>query len=175
MKDFFDLFTNQIRDMYAAEVLIEKALPKMAKRAHFKKLKEAFISHHKETRQQISRLERIAKQLDISLKNCECYAISGILKENEKLIRERYSPEVLDAALIISAQRVEHYEMAVYGVLKAFARHLKLDEIVDILNESSKEEGHADKKLTEIAMGTFFTSGVNEKAIRTTRTLRKAA
>lgn len=166
MKDFHDLFVHELRDMYAAEVQIEKILPEMAKIAHLPKLKEAFRSHHEETRNHVRRLERIALQLGVSLKNCKCDAIEGILKEGKKLIKGNYPHEVRDAALIISAQRVEHYEMAVYGVLKAFAKHLKLDDIVKILDETSKEEGHADKKLTEIANGTFFTTGINEKAVR---------
>lgn len=166
MKNFHDLFTHELRDMYAAEVQIEKVLPDMAKKAHNSKLKEAFTSHHQETKAQIKRLEKIAGQLNISLKNCECEAITGILKEGKKLDREHFAPEVLDAALIISAQRVEHYEIAVYGGLKAFAKHLKLDAIVQILDESSKEEGHANKTLNEIAMGTLFSSGVNEQAMK---------
>jgi len=166
MKDFYDLFTHEIRDMYAAELQIEKMLPIMAEKAHNSKLKEAFHTHHKETKAQIKRLEKIADQLNISLKNCECEAITGILKEGKNLNKEHFSPEVFDAALIVSAQRVEHYEMAVYGGLKAFAKHLKLDAIVKLLDESSQEEGHADKKLTEIAMGTLFSSGVNEKAMK---------
>jgi ferritin-like metal-binding protein YciE len=166
MKDFHDLFTHEIRDMYAAELQIEKILPVMVEKAHNPKLKEAFNTHHKETKDQIKRLEKISAQLNVNLNNCECDAISGILKEGKKLSSEHYPPEVLDAALIISAQRVEHYEMAVYGGLKAFAKHLKLDEVLKLLDESSKEEGHADKKLTEIAEGTPFSSGVNVKAIK---------
>ena len=96
----------------------------------------------------------------------KCDAINGILAEGKKLLKEKFLPEVRDAALIVSAQRVEHYEMAVYGVLKSFARHLKLDNVVKILQESSKEEGHADKKLNEIAEGTLFTTGVNAKALK---------
>lgn len=166
MKNFYELFVHEVRDMYAAEVKIGKILPEMAKKAHFPKLKEAFHVHHKETKKQIKRLEKIADQLDISLKKCQCEAIDGIIKEGKKIIKEHYYPEVIDAALIISAQRIEHYEMAVYGILKSFAKYLKLKEIIEILDESSKEEGHADKKLTEIAMGTLFSSGVNEKAVK---------
>jgi ferritin-like metal-binding protein YciE len=166
MKNFHDLFSHQLKDMYAAEVEIEKMLPEMAKMAHSPKLKEAFHMHHKETKHQITRLETIAKQLKISLLHCECEAIHGILNEAKKLMKGNYSHEVKDAALIVSAQRVEHYEIAVYGVLKSFAKHLKWEEVVKILQESSKEEGHADKKLNEIAEGTLFTSGVNAQALK---------
>jgi len=166
MKDFHDLFIHELKDMYAAEVMIEKTLPEMAKMAHLPKLKEAFWEHHKETKHQIERLEAIADQLGISLAHSECAAIKGILHEVKTLLRGNYPNEVRDAALIISAQRVEHYEIAVYGVLKSFAKHLKLDEVVKILKESSKEEGHADKKLNEIAEGTLFTTGINNQALK---------
>jgi ferritin-like metal-binding protein YciE len=134
--------------------------------AHLPKLKEVFHEHHKETKQQIKRLEAIAEELGMTLSPHKCDAIHGILVEGKKLLKEKYLPEVRDAALIVSAQRVEHYEMAVYGVLKSFAKHLKLDHVVKILQESSKEEGHADKKLNEIAEGTLFTTGVNAKALK---------
>ena len=81
-------------------------------------------------------------------------------------MKEKFPHEVRDAALIISGQRVEHYEIAVYGGLKSFAKHLKLNDIYKILEESSKEEGHADKKLNQIAEGTLFTTGVNAKALK---------
>jgi ferritin-like metal-binding protein YciE len=166
MKDFHDLFLNQLNDMYSAELVIEKALPEMAKMAHLPNLKETFHMHHIETKHQIARLERIADELGIKLHDSKCDAIEGILKEGKKLLKGNYPHEVRDAALIISAQRVEHYEIAVYGVLKSFAKHLKLDNVVKILDESSKEEGHANKKLSEIAEGTLFTTGINAKALK---------
>jgi ferritin-like metal-binding protein YciE len=166
MKDFHDLFTHQLRDMYAAEIQIEKVLPEMARLAHLPKLKETFHTHHQETKKHIQRLEKIASELNIELKPCECVAIEGILKEGKNLVKEHFPNEVRDAALIVSAQRIEHYEIAVYGVLKAFAKHLHLDDVLKILNESSKEEGHANKKLTEIAEGTLFSVGINEQALR---------
>jgi len=166
MKDFHDLFIHQLRDMYSAEIQIEKALPEMARLAHLPELKTTFHTHHQETKKQIQRLERIASELNIELKHNECDAIEGILKEGKKLLKADYPHEVRDAALIISAQRIEHYEIAVYGVLKAFAKHLHLDDVLKILNESSKEEGHANKKLTEIAEGTLFSKGINEQALK---------
>lgn len=166
MKNFHDLFEHQLKDIYAAEIKIEKTLPKLVKVAHNPKLKEALKAHHEETKHHIERLERIAGYLKVKLTNCKCEAIEGIIKEGENLLKEKYAPEVSDAAIIVSAQRVEHYEIAVYGVLKAFAKHLHLPEIIKILDETSKEEGHADKKLTEIANGTLFAAGVNEKAAK---------
>jgi ferritin-like metal-binding protein YciE len=165
MKDFHDLFAHELKDMYAAELMIEKALPELAKAAHSEKLKEAFRNHHKETKHHVERLKRIADHLKISLTNIKkCEAMEGILKEGKQYLKADYPHEVRDAALIISAQRVEHYEIAVYGVLKAFAKHLKYHEIIKILEETSKEEGHMDKKLTEIADGTLFQTGINAKA-----------
>ncbi|HSW72955.1 MAG TPA: ferritin-like domain-containing protein [Chlamydiales bacterium] len=166
MKDFHDLFFHELNDIYAAELRIEKILPEMAKAAHLPKLKEAFHSHHKETKKHIERLEKIAAQLGVSLQHCECEAIEGILKEGKKLVKGDYPHEVRDAALIVAAQKVEHYEMAVYGILKAFARRLKLNDVVKILDETSQEEGRADKHLTEIANGTMFSAGINEKALK---------
>jgi ferritin-like metal-binding protein YciE len=166
MKDFHDLFLDQLNDIYSAEMQIEKVLPEMAKMAHLPELKEAFHMHHAETKHHITRLERIADELGIKLHPSGCDAIEGILKEGKKLVKENFPHEVRDAALIISAQRVEHYEITVYGVLKSFAKHLKLDDVYKILEESSKEEGHANKKLSQIAEGSLFCKGVNAKALK---------
>jgi len=170
MKNFYDLFVHELKDMYSAEVQIERALTQYIKMATHSKLKNAFRMHHKETKNHISRLKQIARELKISLTKSKCEAMAGILLEGRKSIKEHYSREVRDALLIGSAQRIEHYEMSVYGTLKAYARHLKLTDVERILNITSKEEGHADKKLTEIANGTFLSTGINEKALR-----RKAA
>lgn len=168
MKNFQDLFIHELRDIYDAEVQIEKTLPELVKKAHSKELKEALHKHHLETKQQIRRLDKIAAELKIDLAGEECDAIKGILREGHKLLGKHYPPEVTDAAIIASAQRVEHYEMAVYGTLKAFAKHLELKNIEKLLDETSEEEGNADKTLTSIAMGTLFTTGINKEAARKT-------
>jgi ferritin-like metal-binding protein YciE len=166
MKNFHDLFVHELRDIYSAEVKIEKAMPEFIKAAHHQELKDAIRKHHEETERQIMRLRKIAAELDVELTGGECDAITGILKEIRKSLTEQYVPDVHDALLICSLQRIEHYEIAVYGALKAFAKRLKLHEVEKLLQESSKEEGHADKKLTEIANGKFFSAGLNDKAIK---------
>lgn len=166
MKDFYDLFIHELHDMYSAERQIVKALPEMAKAANHPDLKEAFRTHRDETQRQIERLEEVAAQLGIQYKDAECPVVKEMLKEGKKIINSNYASDVKDAALITAAQRVEHYEMACYGILKAFAKQIDRKDLVKLLDESAKEEGHADKKLTEIAEGGLFSKGVNEKALK---------
>ena len=92
-------------------------------------------------------------------------AIEGLLRKGELILEKFDIPSIRDAAIITIAQRIEHYEMAVYGTLRTYANHLEFNEVEDLLQENLKEEGHANKKLTEIAQGGFFTSGVNQKAL----------
>jgi ferritin-like metal-binding protein YciE len=166
MKDFYALFVHELKSMYGAEKKIVKALPKMVEAAKSEKLKEAFRHHLKETENQVRRLEEIGVTLNEDLKGHDCMVIDSLLKEGKKIIESSYDKVVKDSALICAAQRIEHYEIACYGILKAFAKHFKLKEIEELLEESSKEEGHANKILGEIAEGTLFTSGVNVIACR---------
>lgn len=166
MKDFYDLFIHELQDMYSAELQIVKALPEMARAAHHPDLKEAFRNHRDETQKQIERLEKAAEELGVTFKEVESPIMMEMLKEGKKVINSKYASDVKDAALITAAQRVEHYEMACYGILKSFAKQIDRKDIVKLLDESSKEEGNADKKLTEIAEGTLFNKGVNEKALK---------
>ncbi|MFI5333558.1 MAG: ferritin-like domain-containing protein [Chlamydiales bacterium] len=166
MKNFTDLFAHELRDIYSAEIQIEKLLPLLAKAAHLPKLKEVFQQHHKETKQHITRLETIANDLNINLEGRECEALEAVVREAKKIMKARYPHEVRDAALISCAQRVEHYEITVYGTLKGFAKYLDFDKAEELLNETLKEEQLADKKLTAIAAGSIFTKGINEQAAR---------
>jgi ferritin-like metal-binding protein YciE len=166
MKDFYDLFTHELKDMYSAETQLERLLPEFARSASTPKLKEAFSYYHKEIGQQIARLEEVAQDLNIDLKGHTCEAMKVFLNEALKIMRADYPAEVRDAALISSMQRIKHYQIALYGTLKAFARNLGFNEAEQLLNMSSHEEGDADKKLTEIAMGGVFTKGINAKALR---------
>ncbi|MFI5334081.1 MAG: ferritin-like domain-containing protein [Chlamydiales bacterium] len=168
MKNFQNLFHHELRDMHSAEVQIVQLLPRLAQAADTQQLKDAFEKHYIETQQHVVRLEKIAKDLEIPLGGRECKVMQVIAEEAEKIITADYPPEVRDAALISCAQRMEHYEIAVYGTLKAFAKHLGLKDVEQLLNETSKEEGAADKKLTEIAVGTVFGTGVNQQAVRKT-------
>jgi ferritin-like metal-binding protein YciE len=151
-KGFQDLLELELKDLYSAEKQITKALPKMAKAATNEDLKEAFTSHLEETEGQIERLERIFKQLDVSFSRVEkCKAMEGLIEEGKEIMEEGLEPEVLDAALICAAQKVEHYEIAAYGCARTFAQQLGHADIAELLQETLDEEGAADKKLNEIA------------------------
>jgi len=159
-KGFKDLFELELKDLYSAEKQITKALPKMAKAATNEDLREAFESHLEETEGQIKRLEKIFKQLDISFTRVEkCKAMEGLIEEGKEIMEEGLEPEVLDAALICAAQKVEHYEMAGYGCARTFAQQLGYSEVAELLQETLDEEGAADDKLNGIAE-----SVVNEEA-----------
>lgn len=124
-------------------------------------LKKAFLNHAEETNKHTSRLKKIAAELNIRLGDTVCTVCKDMIQEGKHLINQHYPPLVQDAALIGVAQQLEHFEMAIYGVLKAYARHLGHHDIIDILQQTSKEEGRADKTLTAVAEGM---AGVNAKA-----------
>jgi ferritin-like metal-binding protein YciE len=124
----------------------------MAKAATNADLKQAFESHLEETEEQIERLEKIFKQLDISYTRVEkCKAMEGLIEEGKEIMDEGMAPDVLDAALICAAQKVEHYEIAGYGCARTFAQQLEHGDVAELLQETLDEEGTADKKLTEIS------------------------
>jgi ferritin-like metal-binding protein YciE len=164
MRNFQDLFVYELQEMYDAEVQIERLLPDCAKKAHTPKLKDAFRHHLDETRHQIDRLRKIANEHNIELQGGVCNAVKVYADEAHALMKTFYPSEVRDAALISVAQCIEHYEIAQYGTLKSFAKYLGWKDVEKLLDETSKEEGHADKLLSDIAVGGFFTTGVNEMA-----------
>lgn len=167
MKDngLFDLFVEELADMYSSEHQIIATLPKLIQAASQQSLKDALSAHLKETQQQVVRIEKIFQILKMQPYEEECEAMKGLLKEGGQLLSERSKSPALDAAIIAACQKVEHYEIASYGTLKAFAKQLEFDsKIVDLLEDTLKEEGGADKKLTKIAEGTLFSAGVNEEA-----------
>jgi len=154
-----DLFTETLKDVYFAENAILKALPKMAKKAKSDELKSAFTEHAEETEEHVKRLDKVFKILGQKPEGKECPALKGLVEETEELMSEASSPDVLDAGLIGCAQAVEHYEMARYGTLCAWAEQLDMDDAVELLEETLEEEKAADQKLTELATG-----GINEQA-----------
>ncbi len=156
---FDDLFLHQLQDVYYAENQITKALPKMAAKATAPALKAGFETHLTETEGQIARLERVFEMLGEKAKAVTCPAIDGIIKEANETAGDIADKAVLDAALIASAQAVEHYEIARYGTLIAWANQLGRDEIATILQETLDEEYATDDKLTAMA-----TSKINAKA-----------
>lgn len=164
--EFYHLFLMEIRDLYSAENQLLKALPKMAAAASHEDLREAFLMHLNETKGQVDRLNAIFTSLNEKSAGEECPAMKGLIKEGEEIINSNFSPIVKDAALIGAAQRVEHYEIAGYGVAKTFAKHLELSEAAKLLQETLDEEGAANKKLTSIAEGSFFRDGINALATK---------
>jgi ferritin-like metal-binding protein YciE len=146
-----DLFVHELKDLYSAEQQILQALPKMAKATEHTELRRAFEEHEQMTRDQVQRLDMIADDLGVDLRGHKCKGIEGILREGEELIGTRADPDVLDAGLIGSAQRVEHYEMAGYGTARTFARRLGHDRAAQLLQQTLDEEGQTDQRLTSIA------------------------
>jgi ferritin-like metal-binding protein YciE len=146
-----ELFDDMLKDVYFAENEILKALPKMAKKATSEDLQKAFTDHLEETKGQVKRLDQIFKLLGKKAEGKECHALKGLVKETEELMDEAKSGPVLDAGLIACAQAVEHYEMARYGALSAWADQLDMEEAGELLEETLDEEKAADEKLSDIA------------------------
>ena len=148
-----DLYVDQLRDLYSAEQQILVALPRMIAAATDSELRRKFESHQAETRRQADRLMQIFDDLGQSPAGHHCRGMEGLLLEGEEVLQRRgkVPPEVMDAALICTAQRVEHYEIAGYGCVRTFADMLGLDKHSKLLQETLDEEGHADHVLTDVA------------------------
>jgi ferritin-like metal-binding protein YciE len=146
-----ELYVSELRDLYSAENQILKALPKMINAASSEELKNAFAEHLEQTKMHVERLERIFDKLDTNPKGKKCRGMEGLIEEGKELLAENAEQEVLDAGLISAAQKVEHYEMAGYGSVRAHAKILGDDEAAELLQETLDEEGETDKKLTELA------------------------
>lgn len=163
--DLYNLFMDELKDMLSSENQIIVALPKMIKLASLEELKEALSHHLNETKEQVVRLKKIFSILGEKPEEITCEGMQGILGEGEEIVAGKNKSSLLDAAIISAAQKVEHYEMASYGTLRSFAKQLELDsQIAKLLQTSLDEEGAADKKLTKIAEGSFFSAGVNKVA-----------
>lgn len=146
-----DLLVQEIKDLFNAEGQLVKALPKMAKSASQPALKNAFLAHLKETQVHVERLENVAEILGASPRGKTCKAMKGLIEEGAETIDENGDALIKDLALIVAAQKVEHYEIAGYGSAKALAAALGHDDVVALLQETENEEGKADKDLTSIA------------------------
>jgi len=151
LEHLMDLYVDELKDMYNAEKQILRALPRMAKQAGHEELRAAFENHQAITEEQVKRLETIFDDLKLPKRGKKCKGMEGILEEGDELMREGADPDVLDAAMIASAQRVEHYEMAAYGTLRTYANQLGLREHARLLQQTLDEEGSTDKLLTRIA------------------------
>jgi ferritin-like metal-binding protein YciE len=146
-----DLFLDELRDLYSAEKQITKALPKMVKASSTQDLSAAFQNHLEETKGHVERLERIFEMLGKRGAGKICEGMKGVLEEGSEAISDSDKGPVRDAALIGVAQRVEHYEMAGYGTVRSLAKLLGKQEMVDLLEQTLKEEKAADAKLTQIS------------------------
>ena len=146
-----DLFVHTLRDIYYAEKQIEKALPKMIDKATAPDLRSGFEKHLDQTKGHIARVEQVFEMHGVEAKEVHCPAIDGILEEADEVSGEVDDKRVLDAALIASAQAVEHYEITRYGTLIAWAKQLGRNDCASVLAQNLKEEEATDKKLTEMA------------------------
>ena len=164
--DLKDLYVEQLRDLYDAEHQLTRALPKMANAASSSELRDAFNMHLEQTQSQIQRLERIFTDMGVTPQGETCEAMKGLIKEGDQVIQAQGNPHVKDAALIAAAQRVEHYEIAGYGSVRTYAKELGYGDAASLLQKTLDEEGRTDEKLTSIATGGLFSSGINEKADR---------
>jgi ferritin-like metal-binding protein YciE len=145
------LYVDELKDLYSAEKQILQALPRMAKKAQNEKLKKAFEEHVRVTEKQVERLDRIFEKLGKAARGKKCKGMEGLLEEGKEMMQEDMEPEVMDAALIAAAQRVEHYEMAGYGTVRTYAQLLGEDEHAKLLQQTLDEEGNADKLLSQLA------------------------
>ncbi len=154
-----DAFIDELRDSYDAEKQLIKALGKLAKAAHSAELRTAFETHLEETRGHVERLEQVFESLDEKARGKHCDGIAGIIEEGSSVLDEDFDEVTMDACLIAAGQRAEHYEMAAYGTLVAWARGMGHTEAADLLQATLKEEKAADKTLTALAEG-----GINQGA-----------
>jgi ferritin-like metal-binding protein YciE len=154
-----DAFIDELRDAYDGEKQLTKALPRMAKAASSPDLRAAFEAHLEETRGQIERLEQVFETLGEKVRGKHCDGLAGIIEEGKAVMEEDFAEATMDACLIAGGQRAEHYEMAAYGTLVAWARAMGHNEAADLLQETLEEEKAADEKLSSLAEG-----GINQEA-----------
>jgi ferritin-like metal-binding protein YciE len=162
-KGLKELYIDELKDLYSAENQLVKALPKMAKGAVSDDLRKGFEEHLEQTKGHVQRLEQIFDSLGGSPKGKKCKAMEGLIEEGSEVLKDDYEGSVLDAALIGAAQRVEHYEIAGYGTVRAMAEELGENEHVSLLTETLEEEKETDEKLTELAQDANSEANDQEK------------
>jgi ferritin-like metal-binding protein YciE len=160
MQTLRDLYIDELKDLWSAEKQLVKALPKMAKAASNPELSKAFMTHLRQTEQQVERLEQIFQELGENPRGKKCIGMEGLIEEGQELVNEDPEPEVLDAGLIMKAQHVEHYEIAGYGTVRTYARLLGAENQAQLLQQTLDEEGETDKLLTQLAE-----SSINVEAV----------
>jgi ferritin-like metal-binding protein YciE len=145
------LYVDELRDIYNAENQLLKALPKMAKGSSSPDLKSGFEKHLRQTETHVERLEQIFAELDESPKGKTCHAMKGLIEEGSEILKEDGEESVLDAGIIVAAQKVEHYEMAAYGSARTFARLLGQDKAAELLQSTLDEESETNESLNQLA------------------------
>ena len=146
-----ELLADELKDLYSAENQLVKALPKLAKATDSEDLRKAFEHHLEQTRNQVRRIEQVCNELSVKPGGRKCVAMEGLIEEGKEILSADAEPDILDAALIGAAQKVEHYEISAYGTARAHARQLGFMRAADLLGETLHEEEQADEKLTMIA------------------------
>src|SRR6201993_3832672 len=160
-----ELYVNELKDLYNAETQLVKALPKMAKAASNAELRRGFEEHLRQTSEHVSRLEQIFEMLGEKATGKKCLGMEGLVKEGAETMSEDYEDAAKDAAIIGAAQRVEHYEIAGYGTVRAFAELLGENEHVSLLEQTLEEEKQTDEKLTQLAEQINVEAGQREEGI----------
>lgn len=166
MKDVNDFFINELKSVYSNEKQSLDEFPDIIEAVTSPKLKEALLNHLDETKEQIRRLEMIAKELNFDYGRTSNDVMKALLKEARTIVKSNYDAIVKDAALINCIQHIELYEIASYGLLKTFAKHFNHGTVHDLLDATSKEEGRMNKSLNEIAEGSDVSKGVNAEACK---------
>jgi ferritin-like metal-binding protein YciE len=152
LDDLQKVFVSQLKDIYSAENQLVQALPKMEAGATNPQLKKSIRKHLQETRHQAERIEKIFATMDFRPGGHRCKAMEGLIEEGSEILKEAGEPDARDAAIIGAAQKVEHYEIASYGTLRAYAKLLGMDDAYDLLTQSLEEERATDVSLTELAV-----------------------
>jgi ferritin-like metal-binding protein YciE len=159
-----EIFIDELKDIYSAETQLVKALPKMAKAAQSDELRTGFEKHLEQTKEHVARLEQIFKGLGERPTGKKCVGMEGLVKEGGEAIEEDYEGEAKDSLLIGAAQRVEHYEIAAYGTVRAMAEKLGERQAVTLLSKTLQEEKATDEKLTQLAENMKVVGGSADKS-----------
>ena len=167
IKELRELYVDELKDLYNAETQLVKAQPKMARASSSGPLRTGFEKHLSQTKGHVERLEQIFQMLDESPKGKKCMGMEGLVKEGAEIMDEDYDEEVMDAALISAAQRVEHYEIAGYGTVRAYAELLGEQEQASLLAETLQEEKETDQKLTELSKDINLRATENDEVVGT--------
>src|ERR1051325_3585163 len=153
LENLKSLYTNELRDLYNAENQLVKALPKMAKAASSQELKDAFEKHLEQTETHVERLEEVFEELDENPKGKTCKAMKGLIEEGSEILDKDGDESVIDAGIIVAAQKVEHYEIAGYGSVRTFAQLLGKEKSAELLQTTLEEESETNETLNQLAEG----------------------